>query len=239
MTSDKTVVIALGGSIIVPNLSEKDGVNVPFLKKFRQMIREDIKRGTRFIVVAGGGHTTRVYQKAASKIVRMTNDDLDWIGIHATRLNAHLLRTIFRGSSHSVVIDHDPTPKEVRSLLDSKHHLFMASGWRPGWSTDYIAARLAQRFDAESMVIAGDTPFVYSDDPRKVRNAQPFSDMTWKEYRKLIPSKWVPGFSSPVDPVAAKLAQKEGIEARVLQGTDLANLRRAIRDKPFTGTIIK
>ena len=36
---------------------------------------------------------------------RVTDEDKDWIGIHATRLNAHLLRTIFRDVADPVVID--------------------------------------------------------------------------------------------------------------------------------------
>lgn len=235
---NKITVIAVGGSLIVPHLTDSDGIAVPFLRALRKLLLAEIKQERRFIVIPGGGKTCRVYQKAGRQIVRMSNDDLDWIGIHSTRLNAHLLRTIFAKEAHPVVVDHDPSPKMIRELLATGKKLFIASGWRPGWSTDYIAIRLAQKFGASEVIDAGDIDFVYDKDPNKFSGAQPISHLSWKEYRKLIPSRWTPGLSSPVDPVAAKLAQKAGIHAKIIKGTDLANLKRAIEDKKFIGTVI-
>ncbi|MFH1584750.1 MAG: UMP kinase [Patescibacteria group bacterium] len=231
-------IIALGGSLIVPHLSDDGGVNVPFLREFRKFLLQELKDGKRFMVVAGGGKTTRVYQKGASEVVRVSKEDLDWLGLHPTRLNAHLLRTIFAREAYPRVLDHDPSLREVSSLRAKRKRLLIGGGWRPGWSTDYVAIRLAQKFKVREVIIAGDTPFVYDKDPRKHKDAEPLEELSWKEYRRLIPRKWSPGFSSPVDPVGAKLAQEQGITAKILHGADLANLRRAIRNKPFTGSVI-
>ena len=119
-------VIALGGSLIVPHLSDTDGIDVLFLQSFRKFLLQELKKGNKYIVVTGGGRTTRVYQKAAGQIVSMTSEDLDWVGIHSTRLNAHLLRTIFQKEAHPVVIDHDLLPAEVRKLKKSGKNLFIA-----------------------------------------------------------------------------------------------------------------
>ena len=54
----------------------------------------------------------------------------------------------------------------------------------------------------------------------------------------IIPKKWSPGLSSPIDPIAAKLCEKKGIKAIVLYGRDLENFRKAIEGKPFEGTTI-
>ena len=92
----KTVVIALGGSIMYP-----EAIDVLFLKKFRKFILNRLQKGSRFIIVVGGGHIARVYQEAAHKVSKITDADKDWLGIDSTRINAHILRTIF-----NMIADH-------------------------------------------------------------------------------------------------------------------------------------
>ncbi len=232
------IVIHLGGSVVVPHISDEGGLNISFLKKFRSFVNRELRKGFRFIVVIGGGKTARAYQKSASEVVKIKDYDLDWIGIHATRLNAHLLRTIFEKEAYPIVIDHDPEQEEVQMMKSSNKRLFFASGWRPGWSTDYIAVRLAEKFGTKNVIIAKDTPFVYDSDPHKNKKAKPIKNISWSAYKKLIPSKWTPGLSSPVDPVATRLAEKLGITAKVMRGTDLANFKKAVEGKQFEGTVI-
>src|SRR3989338_5629761 len=231
-------VIHLGGSIVVPHISDEGGINVPFLKRLRSFLKSQLRGDRRFIIVIGGGKTTRVYQEAASRITKVSDWDLDWIGLHATRINAHLLRTIFAKEAYPVVIDHDPEQEEVQMLKSSNKKLFFASGWRPGWSTDYIAVELARKFGAESIIIAKDTPYVYDKDPGKYPDAKPKEKISWKEYKRLIPKGWSPGLSSPVDPVATRLAEKIGMSAKILGGADLTNFQKAIQGKSFRGTLI-
>ncbi|MBI1984696.1 MAG: UMP kinase [Candidatus Wildermuthbacteria bacterium] len=233
------VVIHLGGSIVVPHISDEGGMSTAFLKKFLKFMRRELRRGSKFIIVIGGGKTARAYQRSISRVTKISDWDLDWIGIHATRLNAHLLRTIFAKEAYPVIIDHDPVEEEVQMLRSSSKKLFFASGWRPGWSTDYIAVRLAEKFGAKEVIIAKDTPYVYDSDPKKNKNAKPIKKISWREYEKIIPRRWMPGLSSPVDPVATQLAEKSGITAKILRGTDLENFQKAIEGKPFTGTMIQ
>ena len=98
--SQETIVLSLGGSLLVP----KDGIDTAFIRKFSDLVRRHVKKGRRFIIICGGGTTARAYQQAASKVTKLTRDDLDWIGIHATRLNAHLLRTVLRDLAHPRII---------------------------------------------------------------------------------------------------------------------------------------
>lgn len=231
-------IIHLGGSIVVPHISDEGGMNIPFLKRFREFIRKELTKGRRFVIVIGGGKTARAYQKAATMLVDIRKEDLDWLGIHAIRINAHLLRTVFYREAYPWVIDRDPSLAEVQKLKRAKRNLFIASGWRPGWSTDYIAVRLAEKFGAKDVIIAKDTPYVYDSDPKKNIKAKPIKKISWQAYKNLIPQKWTPGLSSPVDPVATRLAEKLGITAKILRGEDLANFKKAIEGKSFQGTII-
>ena len=225
--------------MIVPHISDEGGLNISFLKRFAVFLKNHIKKGRRFIIVIGGGKTARAYQKSATQISSISEKDLDWIGIHATRLNAHLLRTVFAKEAHPVVIDHDPSEKEVNMLKASHKRLFFASGWRPGWSTDYIAVALAHKFGSKEVIIAKDTGFVYDINPRKNPKAKAIKSISWAQYKKIIPSVWSPGLSSPVDPVATRLAETKGIKAKILKAADLQNFASAITGKSFTGTLIE
>jgi len=225
-------IVALGGSLIV---SASGKINTAFLKRFRAFILRFVRRGYKFVIVAGGGKTARTYQKAAQKIGKLSFEDTDWLGIHATRMNAHLLRTIFRKWAYPVVLN-NPNKKLIPA--SSKYPIVIASGWKPGWSTDYIAVLLAKRFRARQILDAGNIPYVFTKDYTKYRNVKPILKMTWWEYQKLVGSRWVPGLSSPIDPIAAKEARKSNIEAIIFLGTDLKNFRNILEKKRFRGTII-
>lgn len=230
------IIIALGGSIIAPNFPRQRAgkINITFLKKFRKLILKYLKLKMKFIIIAGGGAVARNYQDATSKIAKISNEDKDWIGIHSTRLNAHLLRTIFYKEAYPVVLDdpHKPLSRKI------KKDLIIASGWRPGWSTDYIAVLLAHRFKTKKVIIAGRPSFVYTKDHARFKKAKPIKEIHWKNYQKLIKSRWIPGMKAPVDPVATKLARKLEIKAIIIKGTNIKNLEKVIVGEKFRGTII-
>ena len=98
--------------------------------------------------------------------------------------------------------------------------------------------RLAEKFGSNDVIIAGDISRVYDRDPKKHSRAKAIKDITWNDYQKLIPSKWTPGMSSPVDPVATELAKKVGLTAKILKGSDLDNFKEAVQGNSFKGTVI-
>jgi uridylate kinase len=232
MKNQKTFVISLGGSVIIP---KPDEINVLFLRQFRKLILKFLKKGYRFVIVTGGGKICRFYQGAAEKITKVVPDDQDWIGIHCTRLNAHLLRTIFRKEACPVIFE-DPFKKISKKLLEKP--VIIGAGWRPGWSTDYDAVLLAKRFGVDKIINASNVSFVFNHDVNKFKNAKKIPEISWAGYRKLIAKKWTPGLSSPIDPIAAKTAQKLGIKAIVVDGTNLKNLENIFKGDKFEGTVI-
>lgn len=226
----KTIVMSLGGSIIVP-----DEIQVEFLKKFRNFILKFLKKNYKFVIVTGGGSVARNYIKAASEITKIPDEDKDWLGIHATRINAHLIRTIFKKEAYPVVLDNP-----LKKIDNGKYRLFIASGWRPGWSTDYDAVLLAERFKADKIINCSNIEYVYDKDPSTSfgASAKPIKEITWNKYRKIIDSEWKPGMKAPIDPIASKLASKLKMTVIVTRGTDLKNLENILSDKKFRGTII-
>jgi len=243
--SEETVIIGLGGSIIVPK-----NIQVEFLKRFRKFILKFLKQGKRFVIVTGGGVTARNYIKAASRFNRISDEDKDWLGIHATRINAHLLRTIFRKEAFPVVLDNPlkqiypvksakDSTKQFNGMNGKSYSLFIASGWRPGWSTDYDAILLADRFKAQKIIIASNIDYVYDKDIGRYKDAKPIKEITWNKYRKIIGSGWKPGMKVPIDPIAARLASKLKMTVIITRGTNLKNLENILNNKKFKGTIIR
>lgn len=225
---NKNFVLSLGGSLIVP----KEGIAVPFLARFKKLVARHVRRGRRFIIVCGGGATARTYQAAAGRIARPSRDELDYIGIAATALNAQLVRTLFGKMAHPSIIT-DP-----RSPLPRSAAVVIGAGWRPGCSTDYDAVLLAKKFGAGTVVNFSNITYVYDKDPRDFADAKPLKALSWRDYCGKFGCRWKPGLNSPFDPVAAKAAKKAGLKVIVADGRDLANIDRIIAGQPFQGTVI-
>lgn len=225
-------VLSLGGSLIVPN----GGVDTHFLSQFNTFIRNEVSStNRRFFITVGGGATTRHYQQAASQVRMEELDDVDrdWLGIHATRLNAQMIRTIFRDIADPRVIKH------YEIILKIDRPIAVAAGWKPGWSTDYCAVTLCQDYGIKSVINMTNIDYVYEKDPKKFPDVKPLPTMSWKKYRAMIGDTWTPGMHAPFDPIASKLAQDLGITVKILNGKNLPNLAKALDNKPFTGTTIK
>jgi len=224
-------ILSLGGSLVVPN----GGIDTDFLLALNTFIRHQISaKKRRFFIVVGGGGTTRHYQAAASVVrkEKIEENDLDWLGLHATRLNAQLIRTIFRDIADPRVIKH------YEVILKITHPLAVAAGWKPGWSTDYCAVTLCQDYNIKTVINMTNVDKVYTKDPKKFPDATPITTISWKEYRKIIPAKWTPGMNTPFDPIASKLAQDLGVTVKILNGKQLDNVANALDDKPFIGSTI-
>ncbi len=223
-------VLSLGGSIVAP-----DNPDTEFLSSFVTLVRswlaEDNSR--KLILVVGGGGPARSYQKAFRAICPDSPDDqADWIGIMATRLNAQLLKGIFADICPGDVV-YDPTRVDVFT-----GRIIVAAGWKPGFSTDNDAVLLAERFSAPTVINLSNIAKVYTDDPRTNPDAKPIDRITWADFRKIVGDEWVPGKNVPFDPVASLHAQKSGISVICAAGRDIENLRNILDGKDFTGTLI-
>jgi uridylate kinase len=224
----KLIVLSVGGSLVVP----KTGIDVNFLKKLRTLVRTEVRRGRRFIIVVGGGTTARTYQKAANSIVKLASEDVDWLGIHATRLNGHLLRTVFRDIAQHRVVKNSSRP------ITWNRPVLIAAGWKPGWSTDYVAVRLAHKFGAKVVLNLTNIDGVYDKDPSLHEDATRLDRIDWKSFRKLVGNRWEPGSNAPFDPIASRLAANWKMTVVVMQGKNLKNVDALLNGKDFKGTVI-
>lgn len=231
MAGQETIVISVGGSLIVP-----DQIDTAFLSALKELVVREVAppNNRRFIIICGGGKTARRYQDAAGTVSKLAADDIDWIGIHSTRLNGHLVRTIFREIAHRVMVTN---PDEVLDIpRDTK--LIVAAGYRPGSSTDLRAVQIAERVKAKKVINLSNIDYVCTDDPQKNPSAEKIEEISWSEFRRLIPAEWDPGLSSPFDPVAAREAERLGIEVAIINGNKLAEFENYLEGRPFVGTKI-
>lgn len=217
------IVISLGGSVIVPNK-----LDLNFLTKFKTVIKK-YSKNNKFIIICGGGKLARNLQKKARKLKHITNKDLDWMGIYATRINALVLKKILNIKENILT-----NPKEK---ITSKNNILIAAGWKPGFSTDYDAVLLAKNIKTNKIINITNVNYLYTKNP-KLKDAKPIKKTTWKELRKITGNKWKPGLNMPFDPIAAKQAEKLKFKVIII-GKDINNLKKVLENKKFKGTTIK
>mgnify|MGYP001612616060 CR=1 FL=1 len=223
----KTIILSLGGSLIFPkNLDKK------FLTNFKKVIKTYIKKNYKFVIICGGGRLARNFQQVASKNKKLSNKELDWLGIYATKINAYLLKSIFDDYADDNIIQ-NPNLK-----IKFKKNIIIASGWLPGWSTDHDAVLVARNLGVKEIINMSNVDFVYDKDPRKFKNTKKIERISWKNFIKLIDKKWKAGMNVPFDPIASKEAQKLKIKVSIV-GKDLKNLENLLSGKKFKGTVIE
>jgi len=231
-----TYVVSLGGSIISPPEGPDVAFIVEFRKRLESWLRSDADR--RIILVVGGGNPARLYQNAYREIGQKlgttdANDEaLDWIGIAATRLNARFVKAAM-GELCSDEIVTDPS-----ASFSFSGKVLVASGWKPGFSSDYDAVYLGERFGARKVLNLSNIAKVHTADPRTDPRAAPLDAISWADFRAMVGSTWTPGANLPFDPIASARAEAAGICVVCAAGKDMDNLFRILDGKPFTGTTI-
>lgn len=220
-------IISLGGSLVAP-----DGVDIAFIRTFRELISSEVQAGKQFVITVGGGKVCRRYQAAASELGVAHQEALDWIGIRALSLNAELIRAAFGESAHEKVITE---PSELRTASEP---VVIFGAKAPGHSTDFDAVEAARETGARKVVNLSNIDYVYDKDPKRFSDAKKIEKTSWKEFRALLPPEWTPGVNAPFDPIAAKRAEELGLEVAIMNGSNLKHLKNYLEGKKFIGTVV-
>ena len=232
VVDEQTYVLSLGGSLLVPN----GGIDTVFLSDFYEFIKHQVsEKKRRFFITVGGGSITRHYQQAARAVRKhdLSDTDADWLGVHATRLNAQLMRAVFQDLADPRVIKH------YEIILKIQSPVAIAAGWKPGWSTDYCAVTLCRDYGLTQVINMTNVDKVYTKDPNKYSDAKEITEISWADYRAMVGDTWKPGMNAPFDPIASRLAQDLHVNVKILNGKNLDNLAAALDGKPFIGTTIQ
>jgi len=225
----RKVVISLGGSILVRG--DRDA-------EYIQELVEGLAgsdEGTRFIVITGGGKLARDYIALGRKL-GTDEATLDMLGIQATRTNAWLVLGAFGGRN--------VYPKPFRSLEEAligagAFRFTIGGGTHPGHTTDAVSALIAEMWKADLFVNMTAVDGAYTSDPNKDRDAKRIPELTSRELLDLVSdTARGAGSHSVMDPLAAAVIHRAGIETRILDGRDVPNLLSCISGEKAHATIV-
>jgi uridylate kinase len=189
-------VFALGGSVFTENLDELENYAEAF-GSFDEQI----------VVVTGAGKLKENIL-AAKKVGNQA--ELDLIGIEATRLNAQTLTTAME--SHPKIAK---TPEEVQELAATGKN-FVMGGLVPGYSTDAVAATVAELLDGE-LYIATSIHGVHSHEPGHPE-AEKIDEVTTGKLKTIISGNNQAGKHDLIDSTAIEIIERSEIPTRVFQG---------------------
>jgi uridylate kinase len=223
----KTVVISLGGSILIPSLEKNK------IKEYLPVLREIAAQHRLFVVVGGGGEARRYIDLARS--LAIDEGTADEIGILITRLNATLLIS---------ALENDAYPKVAESHAEAKKFaetgkIVVMGGITPGQTTDAVAAVLAERVRADVFINVTSVDGIYSADPKKVKGAKRYDTLTPRQLVEIVgTTALTAGSNNVLDIVAARVVERSHIPLVVLDGNKPKNLSGAILNGTFTGTVV-
>lgn len=222
------VVVSIGGSVLAPSL------DAGRVEGHAAAVTSIVDAGWEVGAVVGGGGVAREYIDAAREL-DANEVQLDQIGIDVTRINARLLIAALG----DIV---DPTPAgdydEAANAI-RRGDVAVMGGVSPGQTTDAVAAALAEYVNADLLVYATSVDGVFDADPSTDERAQRYERLTPAELVDVIaPMSRDAGASAPVDLLAAKLIERAGMRAIVLDGTDPSAIESAVLDGEHTGTDI-
>ena len=223
----KTIVISLGGSILIP-LLEKNKI-----KEYIPVLSEIAAQHRLFVVVGGGGEARRYITVARD--LGIDEGTSDEIGILITRLNANLLIAALGERAYPKVAE---SHAEAKKFAESGKIVVMG-GITPGQTTDAVAAVLAERVGASVFINVTSVDGIYSADPKKDKKAQRFETLTPKQLLAIVGgTALTAGSNTVLDIVAARVVERSHIPLVVLDGRKPENLSRAILTGEFHGTVV-
>lgn len=226
----ETVVISIGGSIVAP-----PNLDVTYIDSLARLLA-DLSKQRRIFCVTGGGWIARQYIEAARSFGG-GEDELDLIGIAATRMNAQLL---IAALSKYTQVPVRPMAS-VESTVESAEgfNIAVMGGTFPGHSTDYVGAELAHHVKAARFVNATNVDGVYSADPNVVSTAEFYKELPIDSLIKMMGTEWkLAGTKSVIDGPACALIKEHKVKTFVVNGRNLPEFARAIKGEPYHGTMI-
>ena len=222
----ESIVIGLGGSVIL-----SEDITISYFKNLTILLK-DLSKKYKIYLVIGGGKTARTYIKLGRELY-LNEVTLDQIGIEVTRINAKLIANIIDISNKYI-------PQTTDEAKNIKKQVVFMGGTTPGHSTDMVGAELSEKVGASKYIIATNVDGVYDKDPNKFNDAKQLKEISIKQLIQKYGTKWdTAGQNIIIDGPALEIIERAQIPTFVLNGKKLEELKKAITNQAFNGTIIK
>lgn len=215
------VVVAFGGSLM------------RFSREYFQKLREtlkDLSEKHKFYIVVGGGRIAREFIKFGREM-GLSEEKLDMIGIDVTRLNARFVSYIL-GANEDI-------PKTTDEAKGMKGEIVVMGGTTSGHSTDAVAAELAEKVDADMLVIATDVDGIYDKDPKRYPDAKLFREISVERLIEMCGTEWKKaGENVVIDGPALEIIRRSKYDTVVINGRNPDNFKRVLSEGDLFGTKI-
>ncbi len=164
------------------------GINRATIADIVNQIKEVVDLGVEVAVVIGGGNIFRGVAPAAAGMDRAT---ADYMGMLATVMNAMALQDAMKNiglkarvqSALSIEAVAEPyiRGKAIRYLEEGRVVIFGAGTGNPFFTTDTAAALRGMEMNAEIVLKATKVDGIYTDDPKKNKDAKRYETVTFDE----------------------------------------------------------
>ena len=182
----KRVLLKLSGEALMG--SQSFGIDPAVPLRLAEEIRPVYEAGVEVAVVVGGGNIYRGVQGAANGMDRAQGDNM---GMLATVINALALQDTFEKAGmdcrvmSAIEMRQIAEPyirrRAVRHLEKGRVVIFACGTGSPYFTTDTTAALRAAEIGAEALLLAKNTDYIYTADPKKDPNAQPIREISYLE----------------------------------------------------------
>ena len=179
----KRVLLKLSGEAI----NGDDGIlNFDYIKEIAEVIKKSIDKGVQFGIIVGAGNIWR--GRSGGDMDRVKADHM---GMLATCINAVALQESFIRLGIDAVVMTAVEMKQfakpfvrdeaIECLNNGKVVIFGCGLGIPFVSTDTAAVVRAAEIGADVVLMAKNIDAIYTADPRKDKNAEKISEITYKE----------------------------------------------------------
>jgi uridylate kinase len=221
-----SIVISLGGSVLI-----SDDIDISYFYNLKDFLKK-LSAQYKIYIIIGGGKTARAYINLGRKL-DFDEETLDNFGIEITRVNAKILTNLLDESNKDI-------PKTTNEASDIDEKIVIMGGTTPGHSTDMVGAELAEKVGASKFIIATNVDGVYDKDPNKFSDAKQLKEISIDSLINEYGTDWrSAGKNIVIDGPALKIIKRAKTPTFVLNGKKLDDLKKAIYNENFNGTIIK
>jgi uridylate kinase len=206
------------------------GIDISALERIAGDVKDAVDAGSQMCLVIGGGNIFRGLSGVAAGIDRAT---ADYMGMLATIMNAIAMQAALERlglptrvqSAIPITSVCEPyiRRRAIRHMENGRAVIFAAGTGNPFFTTDTAAALRAAEMSCDAMFKATQVDGVYSDDPKRVKDAERYDFLSYHE----VLSKDL----KVMDASAISLSRENGIPIVVFSIHEKGNLTQILKGK--------